>query len=226
MLKNLMKLTWMFAAAAALSFLFTACEKETATNSGDVDNYTDVTLFEMQERAGCGRRGCFEFVFPLTVAFPDGTEAEVEDYHGLREAVYNWKTNNPDATERPNLTFPIEVVSQDGEVISVEDGPALAKLRLRCRRSFGPHRPGHGGRHCFRLSFPIDIAFPDGTTDTADRPRELQYLLREWRRDNPDAETRPELVFPLTVKTQDGEEVTVQSKEELQELKASCNEEG
>lgn len=226
MLKNLMKLTWMIAAVAALSFLFTACEKETITSSEEVENYTDLSLFHLQERAGCGRRGCFEFVFPLTIIFPDGTEAEVEDYQDLRHAIYHWKEDNPAATERPTFAFPIEVVSRSGEVISVEDGAELMKLRQRCRRAFGPHRPGHGGLHCFRLSYPLDVAFPDGTTATAERPRALQRLLREWRRNNPGSEERPELVFPLTVKLQDGTEVEVTSKEELEALKDSCQEEG
>lgn len=226
MLKNLMKLTWMFAAVAALGLFFTACEKTTTTTSEEVENYTDRAMFELQERAGCGKRGCFEFVFPITVVFPDATEAEVADYEALREAVHAWKTDNPDATERPTFAFPIEVVSQDGEVISVADATALMELRQLCRRDFGHHRPGHGGRHCFRLAFPLDVAFPDGTTATADNPRALQEMLREWRHNNEGAEERPELVFPLTVSMQDGTEVEVESKEALHELKQSCSDEG
>lgn len=226
MLKNLMKLTWSFAALTALALFFTACEKQTATNTAEVENYTDLAMFELQERAGCGQRGCFEFVFPITVVFPDATEVEVEDYESLREAIHTWKTDNPDAAERPTFAFPIEVVSEDGDVISVEDEAALMKLRQRCRRNFGPHRPGHGGNHCFRLVYPLDVAFPDGSTDTADGPHELQYLLRKWRHDNPDAEERPELVFPLKVKMKDGTEVEVDSKEALKELKESCSSEG
>jgi hypothetical protein len=225
MLKNLMKLTWMFAAAAALTLFFTACEKESATSSEEVENYTDLSMFQLQERAGCGRRGCFEFVFPITIVFPDETEVEVEDYAGLREAIRTWKTDNPDATERPSLAFPIEVVARNGEVISVEDQVALLKLRKRCRWVFGPHRPGYGGRHCFRLTYPLEVAFPDETTATADKPRELQRLLREWRHNNPNAEERPELVFPLTVKMQDGTTVEVESKEALEALKESCSDE-
>lgn len=225
MLKNLLKLTWMIAAVAALSLFFTACEKTSTTSSEEVENYTDLAMFEMQERAGCGKRGCFEFVFPLTIVFPDATEVEVEDYEGLRDAISTWRTDNPDATERPTFAFPIEVVSRSGEVVSVENTAALIKLRLRCRRAFGPHRPGYGGRHCFRLTYPLDLAFPDGTTATADTPRNLQQLLREWRRNNQDAEERPELVFPLTVKLQDGTTVEVESKEALEELKDTCSDE-
>ncbi|PHN04290.1 hypothetical protein CRP01_22265 [Flavilitoribacter nigricans DSM 23189 = NBRC 102662] len=221
-----MKLTWMIAAVAAFGLFLTACEKNSTSTSEDVENYTDLAMFELQERAGCGQRGCFEFVFPITIVFPDATEVEVEDYEGLRDAVYTWRTDNPDATERPTFAFPIEVVSQDGEVISVEDSAALMQLRQRCRRAFGHHRPGHGGRHCFRLTFPLDVAFPDGTTATADDPRALQQLLREWRRNNEGSEERPELVFPLTVEMQDGTTVEVESKEALQELKASCSDEG
>ena len=107
-----------------------------------------------------------------------------------------------------------------------EDETALMELRRQCRRDFGHHRPGKGGRHCFHLVFPLDVSFPDGTTATAEGPRELQHLLREWRRNNQDAETRPELVFPLTVEMQDGTQVEVESKDALAELKDSCSSEG
>ena len=226
MLKNLMKLTWMFAAAVALTLFSTSCEKDNAVNSADVENYTDVAMFELQERAGCGRRGCFEFVFPLTIVFPDATEAEVEDYESLREAIRSWKDNNPDATERPSLAFPIEVVSQDGEVISVEDSDALQELRQSCRRPFGPHRPGHGGKHCFKLVFPLDISFPDGTTATATDARDLKSQLREWRRTNQGSEERPELVFPIFVEMEDGTQVEVADLDALKALKESCSDEG
>jgi hypothetical protein len=226
MVKNLMKLTWMFAAAAALSLLLAGCEKNTTTSSDEVDNYTDQAMFEMQERAGCGRGGCFEFVFPITVVFPDETTAEVEDYEGLRTAIHDWKTANPDASERPTFAFPLEVVSEDGEMISVADQAALMELRRQCRRQFGPHRPGKGGRHCFRLVFPLNVAFPDGTTATAEGPRALQHLLREWKRNNQGSETRPELVFPLTVEMQDGTQTVVEDKDALTALKESCSSEG
>lgn len=226
MLKNLMKASWMFAAMTAFGLFLAGCEKNTTTTSSDeVDNYTDLAMFEMRERAGCGGGGCYEFVFPITVVFPDETTAEVEDYEGLRSAIYDWKEANPDATERPTFSFPLEVVGEDGEVISVEDQAALLELRRECRRSFGKHRPGKGARHCFTLVFPLDVAFPDSTTASAETPRALQELLREWRRNNQGAEERPELVFPLTVEMEDGTQTEVESKEALVALKESCSDE-
>ena len=51
----------------------------------------------------------------------------------------------------------------------------------------------------------------------------LKAALKEWKEANPDAEVRPTLVFPINVTDKSTEEVvSVNSKEELQALKAAC----
>ena len=168
----------------------------------------------MQRQGNCGRFGCYEFVFPVTINFPDETTTEVEDYMEMREALKAFREANPEADERPELAFPLEVMAEDGTVISVSSRAELHELRMECRREFfenhGPrgHRfRGHG--FCFRLIYPVTIIFPDGITEVVDGPWALKYELRDWKRDNPDSEERPALQYPLTVKLEDGTEVTV-----------------
>ena len=191
-----------------------------------VENYIDEVVFDMQRHGNCGKFGCYEFVFPLVISFPDGTEAEVDDYPAMREALKSYRETNPDG-EKPTLGYPLEVMTQDGEIISVADSGELQVLNRECRRDFfiRHHHRGHRfrGMFCFRLTYPVSIVFPDETVKEIPGPHILQHTLRFWRANHPDSEERPELQYPVTVKMEDGTTVTVESKEALKELKDECS---
>lgn len=219
MTQSIVKFSWIFVVAFAA--FFTSCERDNALTDTVIENFTNTSIEAMERGGNLGRRGCFEFVFPISIAFPDGTTAEVGSYEELKETIRTWKENNPDAEERPHLVFPLEVVNPEGEVISVADFQELRALARECR----PNGPGGGhGRHCFKPVFPLSIAFPDGTTAEAEDRRALKQLVREWKQNNPDAEERPQFVFPVDVEMEDGTIVTVNSAEELQALKEECME--
>ncbi len=226
MIQQSFKLFSLFSLVIGLTFVFSSCEKSAGVTSEDTIEYTTQAVFEIQERSGCGRGGCFEFVFPITIEFADGTTAEAEDYEGLRTTIQDWKEANPDAEERPNLSFPLEILSEDGEVLTIESSEELRQARRECRRNFGS-RPHHGrAERCFRLVYPITLTFPDATTEEVADRRALKLAVRAWRSANPDADERPTLTYPLQVEMTDGTVVDVASKEDLQALKDSCSEEG
>ena len=174
MRKQLLGFSFLFALISVS--LFTSCSKDEiiTTDSEVIWNYTDEAMFSLQERGNLGRNGCFELVFPITIAFPDASTQEVDSYETLRDAIFAWKEANPDATDRPSFEFPVEVLSEEGEVISVADEAELRDLGRECRRNFFGQNGHRGHRHrcnpCFDLVFPLSIAFPDGTTlEVADR---------------------------------------------------------
>lgn len=211
----------------ALTITLTSCDKDDAITSDNVENYVDDAMFHFQKRGNIGRFGCHELVFPVTIAFSDGSTETVEDYESMRETLRAYKEANPDSDTRPELQFPIEVTTQDGSVVSVDSAAELHELRLECRREFfEKHGPrGHrlrGKFYCFKLDFPLQVEFPDENVEDVEGPRALKHLLRMWKKDNPDAEERPMLVFPLTVTLRDDTKVEVASKEELEALKDSC----
>ncbi len=224
MIKQLMRFKWLLAFAATACML--ACTEEENIDTGEVENYVDEVVFDMQERGNCGKFGCYEYVFPVTIAFADETSLEVNDYTELRDAISAWREANPDAETKPTLAFPLEVTTDEGEVISVASADELRALRVACRRAFfrghGPKGHRHRGHFCFSLNFPVTLALPDDTTvEVADR-MELKQTVRSWKADNPDSDERPELVFPIDVTMEDETVVTVDSKEALMELKDSC----
>jgi len=210
--------------------LFTSCEKDTDLTSSvvDIDNYVDSTMYDVQRDANCGRFGCYELVFPITLDFPDGTSVEVDSYEELRETLYTWKEANPEADDRPQLAFPIDLLTEDGEVVTAENREELGKLRRACRRDYWRNHGPRGHRNrpmfCFKPVFPFSLAFPDGTTAEAADRREMKELLRTWKAANPDSEDRPALVFPIEVEYEDGTTATADSPEDIRALKAECAE--
>lgn len=229
MLKQFLKSTLMFTLLGAL--FLTSCdiiESQLDSDSEIVQTFVDESIFQLEESSNAGRFGCFEFIFPITVLFPDETSTEVNSYEELREALKNWRMEQAEIEidERPSLGFPLEVLTEDGEVISIAEWSELRTLRRMCRRDFFQNnRPnGHGERcgRCFKIVYPISISFPDGTTETAENRRAFKQLVRAWKENHPDVEERPELVFPISVELEDETIVEVNNKEELQELKESC----
>jgi len=210
--------------------LFSSCEKDGDLTSSvvDIDNYVDSTMYDMQRDANCGRFGCYELVFPISLNFPDGSTVEVDSYEDLRETLYAWKEANPEADTRPELAFPIDLLTEDGEVVTVESREELGELRRACRRDYWRNHGPRGHRNrpmfCFKPVFPLSLAFPDGTTAEAADRKEMKDLLRSWKSANPESEERPELVFPIEVEYEDGTTTTANSAEELAALKEECAE--
>lgn len=208
-------------AAGLIMISLSACQKNNVSPL-DVDYYTENAMDSIHDGAGCGRMGCLEFVYPVTLEFPDGSTVDVNSAEEMKETIKSWREDNPDAEERPKLSFPLDVLDALGNVITVEDADELRKLNRACHILKRHHKRGEMGKPCFKLVFPLSIEFPDGTTAEAADHKALHQLVREWRKANPDAEGRPALIFPVKVTLEDGTEQTVNSKEDLQALKESC----
>ena len=91
--------------------------------------------FGNHDPRGHGQHGlsCFDIVFPITIKFPDGTTAEATARLALRQLIRNWKTNNPDATERPQIVFPLTVkIDEDGSLVTVNNREELRRLKEGC----------------------------------------------------------------------------------------------
>lgn len=219
MIKSMFRISLVFSLALFATFM-TSCDKESTVSDEIVQNFVNGSIESMERQGNCGRGGCFEFVFPLTVEYPDGTTGSTDSYEALRTAIAAWKEANPDAEDKPTLAFPIEVISEDGAVITITTQEELIALKKECRRNF---KKNHSkGDICFDLVFPLNIVFPDGTTtEYADRML-LKEGVRTWKEANPDAEERPTLAFPLDITMEDGTVVTIASAEELQAQKETC----
>ena len=222
MFKNLFKLNAL--AALLIIGFFSSCSEE--SSPVDVENYVIEATYEIQKAHHIGRPGCFEVVFPITLLFPDDTSAEVDSYMNLKETIRSWKESNPDVDGRPKIEYPIEVLTEDGDLVTIAEKSELRELLKECRADFvdGPRDHHHRGkfRACFDLVFPVTLAFPDGTSAEAANGMEIKKLLREWKFNNRDSDERPSLEFPIEIEYEDETTETINNKEELIEAKKAC----
>lgn len=227
MSKQVLKLSLALLVIASAFSIYSCSKEDAATSSEDVQNFVEETVYNFQREGNCGKFGCYEFVFPVTIQFPDSTTADVNSYEEMKTTLKSWREANMDVTGRPSLAFPLDVISEDGEVINVASGAELAELQRECRKEFykgkfGRHHKGRG-HACFKLAFPVSITFPDGTTTEYADHMALRAALKEWKRDNRGSSDRPELAFPVNVELEDGTVVSIASKEDMKTLKETCN---
>jgi hypothetical protein len=206
----------------AALFITSCSDEESSISDVEVENYTEDAVFQMQKHAMCGVRGCFEFMFPITIIFPDGGEAEVESYEEMKDRIKRWKYANPDALAKPNLQYPLDLLTSDGEIVTAESREDLRNLVKECVRDFINNHP-RLNNSCFRIAFPINIELPRGDTITVENRIEFKKFLRRWHATNPNVVGKPKIAFPVTViLKEDGTEVVLESKEDLQALKEEC----
>ncbi len=243
MMKSIFKSGFLGLLAFGFAAMFVSCGDDNALDESNVENYVDQSVDYLHAQSNCGRFGCYEFVFPITIDFPDGTSVTVEDYQGLREELRAWHEENghqidwPEPNDSltmedipwdqlPSLAFPLEVIDEDGEIITVESREELRELRAECRRDILRHIRRHHRRHhrdiCFKLIYPVSIEFPGGSVFTASNAQALKAVLREWKHHNPNPQNRPHLVFPVNIEFADGSTAAVATKEALERIKEEC----
>ena len=218
MTKLFLKLNFLL---ALFSFIFlTACTDENQVlEDTDVDSFVETSVEAIDRSGNTGRGGCYELVFPVTVVLPDSTTTEVSSYEEMKEVLREWKESNPGRCNHPSIEFPIDVIDEEGNVITVESPRELRVLRMECRRD---STRGDRGKHCFKMVFPLSIELPDSTVVEVQDRRELKQAIRRWRSSNPGSTERPSLVFPITVELEDGTQVVVEDKDALAALKEEC----
>lgn len=224
----------------ALAGFFTSCQQEDGV--ADVENFVLHSTMGIEDQCGAGRAGCYELVFPITLQFADSTTAIVNNYDEMKLAIRTWFEANgggigngghhggghhgnggPSGLGRPVIVLPFQVITETGEIITIETVEQLKEIRALCNTG-GPGGPGghHGGAPCFTLNFPLTISMPDNSLIVVNNPKEIRTAIRTWNQNNPGPHARPEFVFPISVTLQDGTIVTVNSREELRALKEEC----
>lgn len=90
-------------------------------------------------------------------------------------------------------------------------------------------RSGTGYRGCYELVFPLTIQFRDSTTAEVASYEEMRQAIRDWYEASgvrPGRHDRPVIVLPFQVINQDGELITIETPEQLEELKNLCRPHG
>ena len=94
----------------------------------DVDDLNEVMQNCRMDR---DKRKCFKLVLPVTFTMPDATEITVNtraDFSLVRQ----WHKDNPDATTRGSLSFPVEIIYRDGTTATVNDATEYQDAKDNC----------------------------------------------------------------------------------------------
>lgn len=75
---------------------------------------------------------------------------------------------------------------------------------------------------CIQILYPIQLQIPGQSLVSVASDDEFETTIDNYFETNPDAEAYPTVIFPITVKKEDGTEVQVNSEEELCDLFHEC----
>lgn len=163
---------------------------------------------------------CFDLVFPITLLMPDSSAITL-DSAADRSLVRDWYVSNPEIKERPQHQFPFQVVMDDS-LLTISDQDDLSSLKESCREYRRQHHDDRRGAKCFKFVLPVTFTMPDGSSLTVNEEEDFKHL-RAWRDENPDAEEKPQLSFPVTIIYPDETEIEIASHEELVQARQECS---
>lgn len=228
-LSKISKFLFLFIIAAAL---LSSCTKEEISvddytldnthNSNDSipDNYSDDDddcddhddLYELTD--------CLDFVFPITVIFPDTTESTFLDENKLEDALEDWYDANPDSSSLPVLAYPLEVILDDDSRITINSFEELQAAVIECEvRDF---MDDYVSTDCFTVTWPISFVLPDSTSHSVNNVEEALSIFLPFYTEHPMAD-EPDLIFPIEVTMNNGTLVTVNTYGILDDLEDSCD---
>ena len=150
---------------------------------------------------------CFQFVYPLTLAYNDGTVITVSSDEGLLDIL---------AAETETLfiigiAFPFQV-QQQGAVITIDDEAEFMALVEGC--GFSTINDDVLQFGCFEMVYPISIINANGATIVVESQGELESLLIVG--------DVTDIVFPFNV-TQNNEIFTINDLNDLFDLYDDCS---
>ena len=162
---------------------------------------------------------CFDLVLPVTYMMPDGSTITVSsDDDDSWSELKAWYEANPESEEKPTLQYPVDISFEGIEGITLITITNDEEMRGAYRRCNGGR--DNNDRECFELVYPVTYVMPDGSTITIENNEDWDPI-KDWYEENPESEERPELQYPVDI-VFDDETVTVNSDEEMGEMKREC----
>ena len=159
------------------------------------------------------KESCFDFIYPVSFTMPDGSTISVEDKDdsGLKD----WYEANPNADEKPSIVYPIDISFKE-EIITLSSDDELERMKDACE-----DRIVNAEEICFNFVFPLSVNM-NGDILTGENAEELRQAMKDWYDANPDAEIKPEFVYPIQIIFEDGSTQQLESDQDLREAKEAC----
>ena len=203
----------------AVVLLFASCSKEDLATTVTNDEITLMGLV-MGDEKGDGKEekdyeekeNCLALVYPVTVTMPDDSSLTGADEEDLWDAIKAWYEANPNADERPSFVYPLEVIIPEGTTETVNSEDELKSLFEYCGEEEGS---------CYEYLLPLTVIMPDGSSIAINGETDWEQV-RSWYEANPDEEDKFTFEFPVEVKVEDGEILTIEGQEGINDLEKLC----
>ncbi len=209
----------------ALCIGLTACDEDSLGGILDEDdeNYQE-NFFSMFDEIGEVELDCVEFIFPITIAQPDGSTTVVNDEDELEQAILTAMGSQT----YPNIVFPIQVIDEDDQTITVQTDEELCDLFMECFDEWDDDDDDDCECHddeeeCFEINYPITLVFPDGSQVVVNDDEELETAVDNYYDANPNDDDDVTVVYPVTVTLIENDSVvTINDDDDLDELIEWC----
>ncbi|WP_196889147.1 hypothetical protein [Aureivirga sp. CE67] len=198
-------------------FVFTSCNNDDDTQVQQIETVSvkkseglrtflnvikNLNLQNANARTTTDDELCFDFVYPITLGYNDGSTVEVESLNHLIEVL----TDETEDLYIEGINFPFDIVfAADDNVMTVESEEDIISALENCEYM-------EDEEDCFTIQFPINVIIGNETvefTSMEDLYQEIEY----------------EIVFPITViDNETGEEIIVENYDQLDELEEMCDE--
>ena len=153
---------------------------------------------------------CFELLYPITFIMPDQSNITIsnnEDWVMIKD----WYEQNPDFEERPQIEYPIDIMYESTNIVTINDEEEMTIEKSNCI-------------DCMELVYPVTFILPDESTIIIENNSEEGWEeLKNWYEDNPNVDFDWNLLYPLDIQLEDGTITTVQNVSEIELIKQECN---
>lgn len=217
-MKNLIKLFWLI---GLTGLMFTSCQKENIVDMGTETEepiIEEVIVNPIITRAANNEDGldfrCFSIETPFGVVDEEGTVYEIISEESIVELFADGDLLIVD------FDYPLNIIFENGENTTVEEGEALAAVFAECLPDGGwdenafPAYLIDETNSCYSLSYPLDLEDLEGEVITIEDEAALADAI---------ASDDYFFVYPITLIDEDGEEIEVRDTDDMFNALISCN---
>ena len=168
---------------------------------------------DKEGKDGKDRKECFDLIYPVTFTMPDASTITGNDEKEVDIAIKAWYTGNPDAKEKPNLIFPVNLLFEGSHTKTISSEEELVEVYEHCKGEKWEDEK----EECFDFIYPVTYVMPDQSSITGNNEEEIDAEIKAWYIANPDQEKEePVLEYPVNVLFDDNTTKAINNDEEME----------
>ncbi|WP_162126203.1 hypothetical protein [Flavobacterium phycosphaerae] len=155
---------------------------------------------------------CFQFVYPISLSYNDGTVVTVNSYQGLLDVLTNESSN----LYIDGIAFPFQVQEDTAAVTTISNEAEFYALIQGC--TFETVNDCVFDFTCYDIVYPIEVINANGATETIETQTELMQLVSDPNGNNT---YQLNIVFPISV-IQNNQTMVINDLYEFFDLNNDC----